>query len=40
MCQKVNGIKIGYALGFQEHALDIPGPLRWHDESLTSQQLL
>ena len=28
MCQKANGIVIGYALGFQEHAPDVPGPLR------------
>ena len=28
MCQKANGIEIGYALGFREHALAVPGPLR------------
>jgi hypothetical protein len=27
-CQKANGIEIGYALGFQEHAPGVPGPLR------------
>ena len=28
MCQKANGTVIGYALGFQEHAPDVPGLLR------------
>jgi len=28
MCQKANDTVIGYALGFQEHAPDVPGPLR------------
>jgi hypothetical protein len=27
-CQKANDIEIGYALGFQEHAHGVPGPLR------------
>ena len=28
MCQKANDTVIEYALGFQEHAPDVPGPLR------------
>ena len=28
MCQEANGTVIGYDLCFQEHAPDVPGPLR------------